>query len=175
MILRTRTTRTLLVGGALLAATSLAGCGQISSLLGGSQRDSETNEVTEAGTDSVFDIQVGDCMAEPEGDEVFDVDVVPCSEEHEYEFYYEYELDLGDDYATASAEMDADADQKCYDAFADFVGIPFEESASLYYSYYVPSVESWADGDRQIQCMVLEGDENGNVVPVTGSLKGSKR
>ena len=175
MILRTRTARTLLVGGALLAATTLAGCGQISSLLGGSQRDSETNEVTEAGTDSVFDIQVGDCMAEPTEDTVTDVEVVPCSEEHEYEFYYEYELGLGDDYATAAGQIDADADQKCYDAFTDFVGISFEESASLYYNYYVPSSESWAEGDRQIQCMVLEADESGNVIPVTGSLKGSKR
>ncbi|GGF30023.1 hypothetical protein GCM10010922_01240 [Microbacterium sorbitolivorans] len=175
MILRTRTARTLLMGGALLAATSLAGCGQISSLLGGSQRDSETNEVTEAGTDSVFDIQVGDCMAEPTEDTVTDVEVVPCSEEHDYEFYYEYELDLGDDYATANAQIDDDASQKCYDAFTDFVGIPVEESASLTFSYYVPSLQSWGDGDRQIQCMVLEVDENNDIVPVTGTLKGSKR
>ena len=175
MTLRNRTARILIVGGALLAASTLAGCGQISSLLGGSQRDSETNEVTEAGTDSVFDIQVGDCMAEPEGDEVIDVEVVPCSEEHEYEFYYAYDLDLGDDYATAVGKMDADADEKCYAAFEDFVGIPFEDSASLYYSYYVPSAESWANGDREIQCMVLEADETGAAVPITGSVKGSKR
>ena len=55
------------------------------------------------------------------------------------------------------------------------MGIPFEESASLYYNYYQPSPESWAEGDRQIQCLVLEADENGNVAPVTGTLKGSKR
>lgn len=174
MTLRNRTARILIVGGALLAASTLAGCGQISTLFGGAQRDSDTNEVTEAGTDSVFDIQVGDCMAEPEGDEVTDVEVVPCSEEHDYEFYYAYDLDLGDGFPTEEA-MSADADQKCYDAFTDFVGIPFEESASLYYSYYSPSAESWAEGDRQIQCLVYEGDDSANAVPITGSLKGSKR
>ncbi|HLT68318.1 MAG TPA: septum formation family protein [Microbacterium sp.] len=174
MILRTRTARALFVGGALAAAASLAGCGQISSLLGGAERDSETNQVTEAGTDSVFDIQVGDCMAEPEGDQVYDVDVVPCTEEHDYEFYYAYDLDLGDEFPTDET-LSADADQKCYDAFTDFVGIPFEESAALYYSYYSPSPESWADGDREIQCLVYEGDDTGTAVPITGSLKGSKR
>lgn len=174
MTLRNRTARVLLVGGALLAASTLAGCGQISSLLGGAERDSDTNEVTEAGTDSVFDIQVGDCMAEPEGDEVTDVEVVPCSEEHDYEFYYAYDLDLGDGFPTDEA-MSTDADQKCYDAFTDFVGIPAEESASLTFNYYLPSPESWAEGDRQVQCMVVEVDESLNTVPVTGSLKGSKR
>ncbi|WP_156759730.1 septum formation family protein [Microbacterium karelineae] len=173
-----RAARFAAVGGALLLAASLAGCGSISSLLGGAERDAETDEVTESGTESVFDIKVGDCLLEPDatGDEIYDIEIVPCADPHDYEFYYEYSLDLGEEWP-GDAAIEEDAGPRCDAEFEKFVGVPFQESEALWYSYYSPSAESWADGDDVIQCIVFEAsDPNGmEVVQVEGSLEGAAR
>ncbi|WP_051172130.1 septum formation family protein [Microbacterium indicum] len=179
---RSRAARaTAVVAGALLIGGSLAGCASIQSLIGGAERDEDSGEVTESGTESVFDIQVGDCLQEPDaagadGTEVSDIEVVPCSDEHDYEYYYEYDLDLGDDFPGQTA-IQEDADPKCQAAFADFAGIDFNESASLWYTYYSPTEQTWSTGDRQIQCLIYEAsdDMGQTVVPVTGSLAGAAR
>jgi len=175
-----RTTRSLsLAAGTILAATALAGCGQISSLVGGAQRDADTHEVTEEGTDSVFDIRVGDCLQEPDAssDEVTDVTVVPCDGAHDYELYDEFDLTTDDDQWPGMEQLSADADGGCYDAFETFVGVPFDESESLWYTYYHPTEQSWAEGDRAIQCLIYEAsDSRGmNLTPVEGSLEGAAR
>lgn len=178
-----RTTRLVsVVAGTILAATTLAGCGQINSLLGGSQRDADTQEVTEEGTDSVFDIQVGDCLLEPEGagstgTEVYDINVVPCADTHDYEFYHEFDLSSDDDAWPGDDAIAEQADPGCYDSFETFVGVPFDESATLWYTYYSPTSQSWDEGDRAIQCMVYEAsdDQGVAVAQVEGSLEGAAR
>ncbi|WP_110588986.1 septum formation family protein [Microbacterium suaedae] len=178
MFSRPRALRIAAAGGALLLASSLAGCINVSSLLGGAERDSETGEVQEGGTESVFDVQVGDCFLEPDtsGDEIFDIEVVPCAEPHDYEMYYEYTLDLGEEWPGDAAISD-DALQRCDAEFEAFVGVPFQNSATLWFSYYSPGEESWAAGDDVIQCVIYEAsDENGQqVVQVEGSLEGAAR
>lgn len=164
---------------AVVVAGLLAGCGSISSLLGGAERDADTGEVTDGGTESVFDIEVGDCLLEPEAenDEVIDIAVVPCDETHDYEFFYEYDLDLGEEYPGEDAIAE-DANAACAgDAFEEFVGVSFDESASLWPTYYYPQPESWKQGDRTIQCLLYESsdDDGAAVVQVEGTLEGSKR
>lgn len=182
MILRSRTARVLAAaGGTLLIASGLAGCAQVEDLVrgGGAERDAETSEVTESGTESVFDIEVGDCLKEPEGtgQQVTDVEVIPCSDEHDYEVYYAYSVDdLGEEWPGEEA-ITADGDAKCNEQFASFVGVPFDQSASLWYTYYTPTQQSWSGGDTLVQCLVYEAsDQNGmELTPVTGSLEGANR
>lgn len=166
------------IGGVALLAASLTGCGSIGSLFGGAERDAETDEVTAGGNESVFDIQVGDCLLQPEStsEEIEQVEVVPCADPHDYEFFHEYELDLGDEWPGEQAIWD-DADVTCHDRFETFVGVPFEESEALWYNYYSPTELSWNDGDRLIQCLVYEAsDDQGQlVVEVEGTLENAQR
>jgi hypothetical protein len=57
----------------------------------------------------------------------------------------------------------------CLGLFADFVGLPYDESA-LVMAHVHPAEDLWADGHRVIQCLIL--DPAG---PVTSSLKGAAR
>jgi len=173
-------TRTALTAGAfVLVAASLTGCSAISSLLEGDSatRDEETQEVTESGTESVFDIQVGDCLNEPDGEEILDVEVVPCADPHDYELYHEFDVDLGDEWPGEEAVWNA-ADEGCHGAFSDFAGIAFEESASLWFTNFTPTVETWEQqDDRLVQCLIYEAsdDQGQEIVQVEGSLAGAAR
>ena len=55
------------------------------------------------------------------------------------------------------AAVDADASKQCDDGFAPFVGIDFE-SSRFGYLYFYPSAETWADGDRGVECVLYGGD-----------------
>ncbi|MCT9819366.1 septum formation family protein [Microbacterium sp. W1N] len=167
MRLRRLAPAALLLSGALL----LGGCATLSSFIsGGDQavRDVDSGEVTDGGTTDVFTLAVGDCLNDLTDAEVTEVPVVPCSEPHDSEVYFEFSLDDGE-FPGATAVTDA-ADQGCYDAFAAFVGLAYEDSV-LVFGNYVPTQESWESGnDRLVSCMI--GDPEG---PTTGSLAGAAR
>lgn len=177
MLRKTLTRAALTTGAAVFAAAALAGCSAVSDILdtGGAERDAETNEVTAQGTDSVFDISVGDCILEPEGDQISDVTVVPCSEPHDYELYHEFELPEGDHPGDEAVWEQANAG--CEAEFENFAGIAYRDSATLWFNNFTPTAQTWADGDRLIQCLIYEAsDENGEqIVQVTGSLEGAAR
>ncbi len=126
---------------------------------------------------SVYDVTVGDCLMQPEdASEVTSVEVVDCAQPHDYELYAEFEVDMADSWPGTDAIADA-ADLGCYDAFGDFVGVPYEES-ELFYMYYSPSQESWEqDDDRLIQCLVFEASDDfgADVVSGVGTLAGAER
>jgi hypothetical protein len=148
----------LVVAAAVLTGTA---CG------GDAVRSDESGEVTQAGDVDVFELSVGDCLEEgPEGS-VTDVQVVPCSEEHDQEVYAEFSLPDGE--WAGQEETEVAVEEGCYDRFADFVGVAYEES-ELDFAYVMPTEESWADGDRVVHCTVF--DPAG---PVTGSLADAGR
>ena len=173
-----RTRLALASGSALLLAALATGCGAISSMLGGSGNGGGSDSGTGGDTASVFDLTVGDCLNEPEASdgEIYDVEIVPCADLHDYEVYHEYALDLGASWP-GKADIEADAQATCAEEFETFVGVPFNESAALWYSYYSPTETSWEQGDDKIQCLVYEAsdDEGASIVEVEGTLEGSKR
>lgn len=138
--------RMLIAGGALLASVALlTGCS--------------------IGNTSAFEVKVGDCMNEQNASEVTDVPVVDCAEPHDEEIYFLY--DVADDIQVSAIE--AEAWTKCEDEFEPFVGIAYDESALDYY-ILIPTEESFADGDRTVNCIVYEPDTK-----TTGTLAGAKR
>ena len=147
-------------GGRALALTAvsaaslmLAGC----SLFGGEA--------------DVFSIEVGDCLNDASSSgEVETVPKVDCSEPHDSEAFATHDLADGD--YPAQDAMFAEADAECEAAFDGYVGVSYDES-TLAYSYYFPTEESWATGDREILCVLIEVDASGNAVQTTGSLKDS--
>ncbi len=142
--------RLLAVACAILA---LAGC----SLLG--------VEVPEG--DDVFSLVVSDCLADADvPDEVTTVRVVDCTAPHDSEIFARTEAP--DDAFPGDDELEARLVEFCRsDAFTDFVGIPFAESRYSTRGYY-PTAESWANGDRELLCTIV--DESG--AQLTGSLAG---
>ena len=162
---------------AIAMIIGLSGCSAIQSLLPDSEtRDEETGEITEGGTTDVFTLSVGDCLndeslASVEGDEsteVTEVPTVPCDEPHDFEVYQNFTVPEAAEYPGEEA-VTASADAQCLPEFETFVGVAYEDSV-LTASYYYPTEASWADGDRTINCLII--DEAGKT---TGSLAGAAR
>ena len=152
------------VAATALLIAGLAGCSVIDSITGSVERD-ESGQVVE-GDDSadVFSIVVGDCLNDASvAEEVNSLPIVPCAEPHDSEVYHAFDLTTAE--LPTDAELEAAILDNCYPEFERFVGVAYD--ASMYYiGYYSPSVESWADGDREILCTVY--DEAGQT---TGSLE----
>jgi hypothetical protein len=161
----TTKTSKLLLAITLGAATfALAGC----SLLGGGGTPGTDTPTGEGDNTDVFTIKVGDCLNDGgvEG-EVSEVPTVACTEPHDSEAYASIIMDDGDFPGDQAVEDKAIAD--CTTEFNGFVGLDYQES-TLDFAYYYPTEESWANGDREILCLIV--DPAGQV---TGSLAGAAR
>jgi len=148
----------------------LGGCAQITDLIGGgpqATRDADSGEVTGGGQIDVFTLSVGDCLNDQSAEEVYDVPVVPCDQPHDYEVYYDFAVPDGD---FVEDDVTAAADDGCYGAFTEFVGMSYEESA-LDFTYFTPTQQSWDEGgDRIVSCMIADPSSQ-----TTGSLAGVAR
>ena len=113
-------------------------------------------------------LTIGDCLDTRDVTGVAAaVPVVDCASEHDSEAYAEIVLAEGD-FPGADSVGDS-AESGCVDAFAEFVGLAYDES-TLDYAYYFPTEGSWAEGDRRILCLIADPETR-----VTGSLEGTAR
>jgi hypothetical protein len=151
-----------LVVGLLALSVLAAGCG------GGVERDEDGTIATRQSI-PVTDLEVGDCFDLPAGDEVENLDAVPCEEPHDAEVFHIYDLQDADTRPdpTTLAESNRDA---CVPAFERFVGFDFDTS-ELDILTFDPSDDSWAAGDRTVICSLVEVDRS----PLTGSAEGAAR
>ncbi len=161
----------LAVASAGVIASLLAGCSILQSLTGGGDatRD-ETGQVVEGNDASdVFLMRVGDCLNDSSsGSEVSQVPIVPCAEPHDSEIYSELRLS-GSEFP-GDASIEEQADEHCYTAFGEFVGLDYD-SSELYFSYYMPTEGSWTqNNDRLVSCVIM--DPAGQT---TGTLQGAAR
>lgn len=166
-----RTPRRLsLVALSAVAALALSSCSvfDTSGSSNAAPRDETNGEITETADADVFSIEVGDCLdyAALGSGEINSVPVVPCAEPHDGEVYAETSLPDGD--YPGDEAVSQQADTFCYDQFATFVGIPWDDS-SLDYSPLTPTADSWEGfDDRLIQCVVAAQDD------VTETFEGSQ-
>ncbi|MCS5736006.1 DUF4190 domain-containing protein [Herbiconiux daphne] len=122
----------------------------------------------DGGSASVFDLTVGDCLNDWNDGTVYDVPLVDCASPHDWEVYDDFTVpDTSDGSYPGDDKVDVAADNGCYDAYEEFVGIPYDDSQYVY-SYVMPTEESWLDGDRLITCVI--GHPDG---PNTGTLRGA--
>jgi hypothetical protein len=150
----------------LLLVTLLAACG------GGPARD-ESGAVVEEGDESVFDLNVGDCFNDPEESEglISDLTLLPCDQPHDNEVFALVNHPAGDGEAFPGDEaMDTFAEEQCLSAFEQYVGLPYEESVFAYVPIK-PTAETWADGDREVVCVLYDGQ----LEELEGSVRGSNR
>jgi hypothetical protein len=131
------------------------------------ERD-ETGAITEEGDADVFTLKVGDCLTDQAGatGEVSDVPVVPCEQPHDSEIYFAYIIP---DAETFPGTFDEHINSQCVPQFETFVGV-HPDSSALQLNWLEPTAQSWAEGDRELLCIVA--DPAGQV---TGSLQGAAR
>ncbi len=132
------------------------------------KRDDASGEITEAAVADVFTLAVGDCLdLSEQADEtaVETLPTVPCTEPHDAQVYAEQTLDM--DELPVEDELFALADQFCYDQFAGYVGLSYEESV-LEVQYLYPTQESWDAGDDVLQCVLVNPGE-----PLSTSFEGA--
>jgi hypothetical protein len=133
----------LLAGSALVAA----GCGALGSV-------------------QVF--TVGECVDAlvPDGEEVTDLPVIDCAQEHLGEVVGTIDVPDADTWPGQAAHEEQAATD-CDPLFTTYVGRSYQESR-LEMSYLYPTESSWAAGDRQIVCIVFEPEGARR----TGSVQG---
>lgn len=128
----------------------------------------EESDAPDGETQDVFDVGLGDCISNFNAEEqVSELTVIPCEEEHDQEVFGVFEVPDGD--FPGSEAFEAQVTTDCVAEFANFVGLDYNESA-LDIQWLEPTEESWAQGDRELVCTVL--DPAG---PVTGTLEGANR
>jgi hypothetical protein len=120
-----------------------------------------------ADDDDVFSIVVGDCLDDAGvPDEVTTLPIVDCTEPHASEVFAG--TSATEDVFPGGDVLQAALVEFCRgDAFTEFVGIPFADSRYATRGYF-PTAESWANGDRELLCTLV--DESG--AELTGSLAG---
>jgi hypothetical protein len=93
------------------------------------------------------------------------VPIVDCDEPHDNEVIANEDL-TGSDYP-GQEQVENRASQICYDQFAPYVGISYEES--IYdIGWLFPTADTWAAGDREVICFAYDLE----FAKITGSING---
>ncbi len=115
-----------------------------------------------------YTLPVGACLDDVPSGVISPANLVDCAQPHSYEVFGSFFLSdgafPGDDAIESSAYEGCDA------AYPDYVGIPWQQSTLEYY-YVSPTEQTWAEGDREISCLLYDPDAD----QTTGSLRGSAR
>lgn len=162
--------RALAVGG--LVGAGLWTVGLVAAAAHGSFSEPDRDaagQITEEGTVSTFDIEIGDCLnglLETENESsVGSLPAVPCSQPHEGEVYASFDLAEGD-YPGLDAIV-VEADRRCAEALMTYSPSAYDDpTISLFYLY--PHEPSWPR-DRQVVCIAydLDGAMTGSIAERT--------
>ena len=113
------------------------------------------------------DLVVGECLAPGSDLRLAMLAVVSCQDAHGFEVYVVEEGWSQDEPYPGREAIRARADEVCIPAFADYVGISFEDSIHSL-ARITPLQEGWEDsGDRTIICLIEA------YLPVRGVLAGA--
>jgi hypothetical protein len=112
--------------------------------------------VTDSGSESVFDLRVGDCMNNlEETDLELAVDVAPCAELHDAEAVSQFDLPEGG--WPGMSFITGKAERRCLDSVGSAAGdAPRADKIETF--YFHPTEESWRQDDRTVLCVALFPD-----------------
>jgi len=110
----------------------------------------------------VDSLSVGDCFDDPGGDEIASVDLIDCTELHDFEIFALVQLTgNGESFPGDDALVEELAEQ-CLSRFDGYVGRDF--ATSVYdISGLTPLEDSWSGGDREGVCLLFKFDNAGLV------------
>lgn len=129
----------------------------------------DAGAITEEGDLDAWSIAVGDCLLEPQmvDGEFSDIAAVPCGEAHDYEAIHVF--DIADEVVFPGEEKTSElAGEGCLAEFDAAIGAAYADS-TLDFTIFTPTLESWAQGDREVVCVAyaMSGEQ------LTGSVAGS--
>jgi hypothetical protein len=101
------------------------------------------------------EIAVGDCLVVPT-EEFSEVRRVPCDTPHGGEVFFVVDHP-GNDYPTDNA-VASFVETTCTPVFATWTGTALGDQALLDYSYFSPTEEGWAAGNRTVHCYLYLAD-----------------
>jgi hypothetical protein len=112
--------------------------------------------VTDSGSESVFDLRVGDCMNDlEETDRELAVEVAPCGELHDAEAVSQFDLPEGR--WPGMSFITREAERRCLDSVGSAAaGAP--RAGEIEAFYFHPTEESWRRDDRTVLCVALFPD-----------------
>jgi hypothetical protein len=126
-------------------------------------------------TETVESLTAGDCLLEPEAEEITTVEARGCGDSHAYEVF-----SVVTDPSPTSAsypgveELLESIMVQCLDRFEGYVGTAYADSVYWANAIY-PTEESWQDGDRTGTCLLFEANAQGDAVMRTGTLRSAGR
>lgn len=124
-----------------------------------------SGEVVGAGSVSVKDLRVGDCVEEwAEKASVLTVRLTPCAQPHDAQVVAEDDLVTRDEAYPGDDEVSRMAEDLCSGKVDALDDSRLPETGSI--AYFRPLEASWQDGDRKVSCLVVAD------VPMTSSLLG---
>lgn len=162
--------RPVLILGATVAILSL-GLSACSVSLSGARKPSDTSPTrtptptTSATTNDYVPSRVGECF-QYASDDTSDVTIVDCNQPHDAEYFHIF--DFSGDAFPSDDEFDDESDEICGLIFEYYVGKPVADS-TVDYSWYVPTQETWTNGDHTIQCYAFAKNDS----KLTRSVKDS--
>ena len=106
---------------------------------------------------SASDLQVGDCFAVPDAEEVTDIQHSPCTESHTGEVFFVGNLPDGET-APAESVVESYVQENCDPAYQTYTGRAFADDLDYSMSWYYPTFSSWEDGDREVTCFIVRTD-----------------
>ncbi|WND35351.1 DUF4190 domain-containing protein [Streptomyces sp. BB1-1-1] len=121
------------------------------------------------GEGTAYSLEKGQCFTTPSGSlqgVTYDVDEVPCEEEHDGEVFAAFELPGGT--FPGDGEITRAADERCYALQDTYAMDRWALPADVDVYYLTPTSQSWRTGDREITCLFGNTDERGTL---TGSLR----
>jgi hypothetical protein len=130
----------------------------------------EIPDASDGETVAAAALGVGDCIMWPEDDEDFAmVERRPCSVNHDAELFGTIDHPAAPDSEFPGTEAIAEwSAQACHEAFASYVGVTFDESYELDFSFFTPTELGWRKlDDRTVQCVVHDFDGD----PLQGSVR----
>lgn len=113
----------------------------------------DVNPVRSFGKVSVYGFEVGDCFIDfKETETTFEP--VSCDEPHDAEVFIDFEYPPGP--FPGDDVIDQGSEELCFgQAFEDFVGLDYP-SSSVFALRSTPNEETWALGDRTINCILTD-------------------
>lgn len=133
-----------------------------------SEDEGSDDETADGESADVFDVGLGECIQEFDAEEeISDLTVIPCEQEHDQEVFAVFEVADGD--FPGEDAFKTQVEEDCVAEFATFVGVDFYDS-ELDIQWLEPTEDSWGQGDRELVCTIL--DPAG---PTTGTLADANR
>ncbi|MFF8032885.1 septum formation family protein [Streptomyces sp. NPDC016626] len=134
---------------AALLAIGAVGCSGVSDAVG-SAKDGAKKVARQQ---SVFSLDIGDCYnpnGKAEGT-AYAVEIVPCKEAHEGQVVGGFAIDEGKEYPGDDG-VSTIADNRCPVEAQKYAPDTWALPKGAALSYYTPTKESWATGDRAVSC-----------------------